>query len=73
MPDLSKTTKSITPSRFKSIFENCPEFMPPDNGDVNCVPFSVKLSEVSLFNINCENDKIEENTNSKIKVCFSLI
>ena len=54
-PDLSKTTRSITPSKFKSTFENCPAFIPPESAAVNGMPFSSKIKEASLFKIICED------------------
>ena len=48
-PALSKQTKSVVPSKFKSISENCAELIPPAKGKLKYCPFSRTLTDVSLL------------------------
>ena len=48
LPLLSKTIISLTPSRFKSISENCEELIPPFHAFSRIIEFLIIFTLVSL-------------------------
>ena len=73
LPLLSKTIISLIPSRFKSISENCEEFIPPFQAFSRIIEFWIILTLVSLEKLIWDVAKLIWNINKKNVIIIYFI